>query len=113
MLNKFILTLTTAGAMLAFAAGSTYKVNILEDTTVAGKQVKAGDYKVQVENNTAVFKRGKETIEVSAHTEEAKSKYSGTQIQYVNNAIREIHVGGSTTKIVFTGNAGGPSEGTN
>ena len=113
MLNKFVITCLAAGATLAFAAGDTYKVDILDNTTVAGKQVKAGSYKIQVENNTAVMKKGKDRIEVPAHSEKAESKYSGTQVQYVDNAIHEIHVGGTNTKIVFGGQGASANGGTN
>ncbi len=110
MLNKFVFTAVAAGATIAFAASGSYKVDILDNTMVEGKQVKAGSYKIQIDNNTAVLKHGKDSIEVPAHTEQAASKYSGTQVQYVDNAIHEIHVGGTSTKIVF-GGAGVPSTG--
>ena len=114
MLNKFIFTVTAASAITAFAASNTYKVDILDNTTIEGKQLKAGSYKVEVENNTAVLKSGKNAIEVPAHTEQAASKYSGTQIQYVDNAVHEIHIGGTNTKIVFaTAENGSPAGGSN
>jgi hypothetical protein len=101
MLKRSILTFVLAGGVAAFAASNTYKVNILQDSVVEGKQLKAGDYKIAVENNTAVLKHGKETVEVAAHTEQSQSKYSNTQVRYVDNSISEIHVGGTMTKIVF------------
>jgi hypothetical protein len=113
MLNKSILTFVIAGATAAFAAGSSYKVNILEDTVVEGKQVKAGNYKVAVDNNTATLKSGKNSIEVPAHTEQAQAKYSSTQVQYVDKKIHEIHVGGTATKIVFGDGSGTTTGGTN
>lgn len=113
MLNKSITTLLLAGAMAVFAAGNTYKVNILEDTVVQGKQLKAGQYKVEVENNTATLKHGKNSIEVPAHVEQAQSKYNNTQVQYVDNSLHEIHVGGSTTRIVFGDGSGTTAGGSN
>ncbi len=113
MSNRLILIFAAAGAMAAFAGANTYKVSILQDTMVEGKQVKAGDYKVAVENNTATLKHGKESIEVPAHVEQAQSKYSNTQVQYVDNALREIHVGGTPTKIVFAGGGATTTGGSN
>jgi hypothetical protein len=113
MLNKLILTFTIAGVVAAFAATGTYRVNILQDSVVEGKQIKAGDYKIAVENNTAVLKHGRQSIEVAAHTEQSQSKYSNTQVRYVDNAISEIHVGGTMTKIVFTGGSGSTAGGSN
>ena len=112
MLNKTISTFALLGASAVFAAAGSYKVDILDNTSVEGKQIKAGTYKIEVENNTAVLKHGKESISVPAHTEQAASKYSGTQIQYVDNAIKEIHVGGTTIKIVFAGANATPAGGT-
>jgi len=112
MLNKLIITFTVIGAMTAFAA-STYKVNILQDTVVGGKHVKAGDYKISIENNTAVLKHGKDSIEVPAHTEQAPAKFPSTSVKYVDNAMNEIHVGGTTTKIVFGGGNGTTTGGSN
>ncbi len=113
MLNKSILAFTMAGAVAAFAASGTYRVNILQDSIVEGKQIKAGDYKISIENNNAVLKHGKESIEVPAHTEQSQSKYSSTQVRYVENAISEIHVGGTTTKIVFASGSGSTAGGSN
>jgi hypothetical protein len=112
MLNRSILTFVLAGGLAAFAASNTYKVNILQDSVVEGKQVKAGDYKIVVEDNTAVLKHGKQSVEVPAHTEQSQSKYSNTQVRYVDNSISEIHVGGTMTKIVF-GGSGSPAGGSN
>ena len=111
MSNKLLLALAAAGAMTLAGASATYKVSILEDSSVNGKQVKAGDYRLEMkDNNTAVLKHGKQTIEVPAREETAPARYESTEIQYSNNNdLREIHVGGTNTKIVFaTGN--GPAE---
>ncbi len=101
MLNKLALTFTLGSALAVFAASNTYKVSILDDTTVEGKQVKAGDYKLELANNTATLKHGKDVIEVPAHTEQAQTKYGSTQIQFVDNKLHEIHIGGTSTKVVF------------
>jgi hypothetical protein len=103
MLNKFILTFATAGAITAFAASNTYKVDILESTTVEGQQIKAGTYRIEVENNVATFKHGKDSIQVPARTETAPAKFDNTRLQYSDNALHEIFVGGTSTKIIFEG----------
>ena len=112
MLKKLSLAAVVAAASL-IASSNTYKVNVLENTSVNGKQIKAGDYKVALDGNTATLKHGKEVVTVPAHTEQAPTKYQNTAIKYVNNAIEEIHIGGTTTKIVFTPEAGGNAGGSN
>ena len=100
MLNRIAFSLFTVGAMTASAA--TYHVSFHQDSTVNGQQLKAGDYKVEVNNNTAVLKKGKQTVEVPVHEETATSKFAGTQVQYVdNNKLQEIRIGGTNTKLVF------------
>ena len=103
MLNRIALTLLTAGVMTMSAAS--YRVSLHQDAMVDGKQVKAGDYKIEVkDNNTAVLSQGKKTVEVSVKTETADSKFASTQVQYTGgNNLQEIRVGGTTTKLIFGG----------
>lgn len=112
MLNtakKITFGLLTVGLMTASAAN--YRVSLHQDANVNGKQMKAGDYKIEVKENMAVIKRGKETIEVPVRTETGASKFSSTQIQYAdNNTVQEIRIGGTNTKLVF-GGAGNPGGG--
>ncbi len=112
-MTKFALTLAALGAMTATAATSTFKVSLLENSIVDGKQVKAGDYKLEFkDNNTAVLKHGKQTVAVPAREETAPTKYATTEMQYNNqNNLQEIHIGGTHTRIVFSPATGGASAG--
>ena len=101
MIRKLLLSYVVVGVIVASAADNRYRVKIPQDSMVAGKTLKAGDYKVEVQNNIAVIKQGKETIEVPAHTESVTKKFASTEIEYTSDKIQEIHVGGSRTKIVF------------
>jgi hypothetical protein len=103
MPNRLLLSFITVGVMVVAAASNTYRVHIYQDSVINGKSIKAGDYKVALENNMAVLKQGKQTVEVPAHAESAPSKFASTEIEYSNNALQEIHIGGSRTKIVFSG----------
>ncbi len=105
MSNKFVLTLLAAGAISLSAAAPTYKVSLLQNSIVEGKQLTAGDYKIEMkDSNTAVLKHGKQTIELPAREENAPQKFSSTEIQYTNNNdLQEIRIGGTNTKIVFEG----------
>jgi hypothetical protein len=104
MLNRIALAFLSAGVMTMSAAG-TYKVSLHQDAVVGGKQVKAGDYKIEVkDNNTAVLKRGKDSVEVPVKAETAESKFRSTQVQYTEGRnLTEIRVGGTTTKLIFGG----------
>jgi hypothetical protein len=97
--------LLTVGLMTASAAN--YHVSLHQDASVNGKQLKAGDYKIEVKDDVAVMKRGKQSIEVPVKTETATSKFNSTQIQYADsNKVQEIRIGGTNTKLVFGGSTG-------
>ena len=103
MLNKILVTLTAAAAFTLSAAGVTYKVSLLDDSTIGGKQFKAGDYKVELkDSDTALVVKGKKSVEVPVKTETAPNKFSTTEIEYVgDHQVKEIRVGGTNTKLVF------------
>ena len=101
-MKKVALLSFVALATTAFAANDTFKVNVLQDSMIAGKTLKAGEYKISVENGNAIFKQGKESIEVPAREETQPNKISSTVMQYQDGTnLQEIRVGGTHTKIVF------------
>jgi hypothetical protein len=103
MIKKTIFGLFTAALMIASAATGTFRVSILQDSVVDGKTLKAGDYKLEIQNNMAVLKHGKDSIQLPAREETSASKFSQTEIQYTNNNdLQEIRIGGTNTKVVFT-----------
>ncbi len=104
MLKKMLATFVTVGAMAAIAATGTYKVNLMQNSILDGKQLKPGTYKVDVENNLAMLKRGKTTVQAPAREETASQKFKSTQMVYTNNNLQEIDIGGTHTRIVFSGN---------
>jgi hypothetical protein len=87
----------------AYAGSNTYKVNINQDSVIEGKAFKAGEYKVSFENGNAIIKQGKNAVEVPAREEEG-SKVASTELIYQENTnLKEIRVGGTSTRIVFEG----------
>ena len=104
MLKKMLAGFVTVGAVAAMAATGTYKVNLMQNSTLDGQQLKAGTYKVDVVNDMATLKHGKTTVQAPAREETAQNKFQNTQMVYTNNNLQEIDIGGSHTKIVFTAN---------
>src|SRR5487761_153234 len=99
--TKLLLSIATLGLGVASAASS-YSVNLPSPTWVGGNQLKAGDYKVEVmSDNKVAFKSGKNVVEVPATVEKADKKYPYTTLDTTESKLQEIHVGGTTTKIVF------------
>jgi hypothetical protein len=104
-LKKLVFSLALAGAMTLIAATGAHRLSLVQDSIIDGKQVKAGDYKLEMKDaNTAVLKHGKQTIELPAREESAPQKFSTTEMEYTNNnELKEIRFGSSNTKIVFSG----------
>ena len=106
MTRKFVMPLMLfAMAALAIASSSTYSVTLTQPSIVAGTELKAGDYKLSVENDKVTFIRGKERVEATAKTETAPTKFASTAVRYTTTdgkfTVQEIRLGGTYTKLVF------------
>ena len=112
MLKKLVLGFTTLAVMVASAAS--YNVTFYQFANVNGKQLKPGEYKLQLkDDNTAVLKRNKEEIEIAVHSETADKKFANTSVRFgQGDQIQEICIGGTKTKLVV-GSASNMSSGTN
>ena len=104
MAVRSALTLTVL-AMGALAQAETYHVTLLKPSVVAGKELKPGDYKVEVNNDKAVISHGKQSIEAKVKTETADKKYGSTTVRYEMEGdkykVQEIGIGGTKTKLVI------------
>jgi len=90
--------------MGAVGQAATYNVTLLKPTVIAGQTLKPGEYKVEVNNNTAVISHGKQSVEAKVTTEETDKKFDATTIKYFRDGatykLQEIGIGGSKTKLV-------------
>jgi hypothetical protein len=99
-LAKLSLGFATLALGVASAASS-YKVTIPSDIWAGDTQLKAGDYKVQVEGNQATFMHGKQTIQVPASVEKTTLKTAETTLESSGTKLQAIDIGGTTMKIVI------------
>lgn len=90
---------------VAVASAATYNLQLFQPSTVAGKELKPGEYKLTVENDKAVIKKGKESVEATVKTESGSEKYRATTVRYTEQdgqmKIQEIRLGGTSTKLIF------------
>ena len=106
-LKTLIRSALTLAALTMGALGqaATYQVTLLRPTVVAGHELKPGVYKVEVNNNTAVITRGKESVETKVQTEAADKKFDTTTMKYFKDGekykLQEIGIGGSKTRLVI------------
>lgn len=99
------LAVLAMGSVWANAAQE-YSVRLNNPATVAGTDLKAGDYKVELVGDKAMIHGKKDTVEASVKVEEGSEKFNSTTVRYTVAAggkyqISEIHLGGTKTKVVF------------
>lgn len=87
-------------------AAETYDLTLFQESVVAGEELKAGDYKLVVDDGKVVFKKGRKTkAEATARVESNGEKYRSTSIRYENGdgkyRISEIRLGGTNQKLVL------------
>jgi hypothetical protein len=83
------------------SAASTYKVQLDAPLSIGTTELKAGEYKVEMQGDKAVFKNGKTTIEVPATVGKSEKKYYRTSVVTEGTKLQEIDFGGTTESILF------------
>ena len=105
MIRKVLLSFAVV-ALAAVASAKSYTVNLSEPAVLGTTQFQPGEYKVEVVDQKAVIRNGKLHGEFPVKVETANSKYNTTTVRYSNGdgklRIQEIHIGGTTTKLVFS-----------
>lgn len=100
---KFFALFLSVALMVASAAS--YNVTLFQPSVLAGKELKAGEYKVTMDGDKAIISMGKQKVEAPAKIETADSKYSSTSVRYTTEdgkmKIQEIRLGGTNQKVVF------------
>jgi len=103
MIKKLLFCITTVALVTASAA--TYRVTLFQPSVVSGKELKPGDYKLELSDTKVVISRGKESVEAQVKVAPAESKFSSTSVRYENGdgkyKVLEIRLGGTNTKLVF------------
>ena len=107
---KLTFGLTTLALGFASAASS-HSVDLRHSVTIGSTELQAGSYKVEMQGDKAVFKAGKNVVEVPATLGTSDKKYTTTGIVTDGQKLIEIDFGGTTEKILFSAeaqqNAGG------
>ena len=102
---KFALSFATLALAVASAKGPVYKFTLLQATVVAGSEIKAGDYKVEVNGDKATIMAGKTVVEAPVKVETGTEKFGLTSVECSTtegkNVLDDIRVGGTKTTLVF------------
>ena len=100
------LTLATLALGVAAFAGTTHKVTFFQASWMDGKELAPGDYKITIENDKATLSNGSVKVQAPVQVESADQKFASTSVRYQNGdgkyRVREIRVGGTKTRLVFS-----------
>jgi hypothetical protein len=106
-MKKILFALCVLTLPAAHAADNNYRFSLQHQATLNGTQLKPGDYRIQVDGDKATVRLGKTVIEAPVKVESADRKFQVTTVGLEgtgnNLRISEIAIGGSTTRIVFSG----------
>jgi hypothetical protein len=104
MTKRLLLVFAIAG--LAVASAKTYKIILPQAAVLGNMQLDPGTYNLDVVDQKAVITNGKMHGEAPVKVETADTKYNATTVRLSvadgKNHLQEIHIGGSTMKLVFT-----------
>ncbi|MGE5487610.1 MAG: hypothetical protein ACM3ZB_07300 [bacterium] len=91
---------------LSVASAKTYNVRLHQPSVVGDTELKAGDYKLDVQDTKIVLKGEKVAVESVVKVETVDSKYPSTSVRYANadgkNRLQEIRLGGTNMKLVLS-----------
>ncbi len=101
---KLLLSFGTLALAIASAASS-YHFSLFQPSFLAGKELKPGDYKLELNGDKAIIKVGKQTLEAAVKVENGTQKFSETSVRFGTSngkmTVEEIRIGGTSTRLVF------------
>ena len=100
-MKKFVLTFAVLALGVAGAAEKR-SITLFQPTVIGGQELKAGEYRMEIKDNKLSIKDGKRVIEADVRVETEGRKFNTTSVRYLpDNQVREIRIGGTTTKLVL------------
>jgi hypothetical protein len=88
-------------ALAVASAASSYNVTFYEPVMINGSELKAGDYKLELKDKTAVIKQGKSATEAPVTVQNDSQKFARTSVRMNGMQVEEIRIGGTSTRVVF------------
>src|SRR5271154_4143324 len=88
-------------ALAVASAATSYNVTFYQPVMINGSELKAGDYKVELKDKTAVIKQGKVMTEAPVTVQNDSQKYQRSAVRLNGMQVEEIRIGGTSTRIVF------------
>ena len=96
---------TVAMTALSIASAATpYELTLLDTFSVGKAELKAGDYKLEMQGDKAVFTTGKKTVSIPATLGKSDQPFASIVFVSQKSKLKEIDLGGTQDKILFAGN---------
>ncbi len=93
-------------ALSATVFAASHKVTLFQPTVVGGVELRAGEYKMDVENGKMTLRSGKVVAEASVREAEASKKFDSTATKYMDEngkmRLKEVRIGGTTKQYILT-----------
>ncbi len=99
MKTKLLLSLLTVS--LAIANAASYTLTLSSPVWAGATELKPGAYKISLEGEKMTFTKGKTVVEAPVTVGTADKKYAGTSFVSVDSKLKELYLGGTTTKVTF------------
>lgn len=103
-MKKFVLAFLVLA--LSVASAKTYNVTLYQPSVVGDTELKAGEYKLDVQDAKIVLKGGDVAVESAVKVETVETKYPATSVRYANgdgkSRVQEIRLGGTNMKLVLS-----------
>jgi hypothetical protein len=102
-MKNLLLAVTLLGASIANA--KTYTITLSSPAAIGNSQLKSGEYKLELKGDSVLVRDGKMVNVFPVHVENEARKFENTSVTTSSvsgsNRIEEIHLGGTTVKLVF------------
>ena len=89
---------------LVLASAKSHTVNLFQPAVLAGTELKAGEYKLEINGDKIQFKSGKLQVEAGVTVENGSQSYRATTLRLEDSGgrlhIKEIRLGGTSTRLV-------------
>ena len=104
---KQLLVVCFSAASMAFAGANSYRITLFQPSYLNGSELKAGEYKMEVQDGKVTIKQGKNAVDAAVKVENGGQKFRSTVVRYANDngkfRIEEIRIGGTTTTLKLAG----------
>ena len=103
MTGRSLLILCVLGvSSIGIASAKSYYFTLTAPAKAGATQLKAGEYEISIKGTQAIFTNdGGKSVSVPVKIEQSDKKFDSTQVDTSNDTIREIDLGGSSTKLTF------------